>query len=149
MKEEVPHSYPPRWANGLLEWFADDAMIEDLQGDLEEVFYDELTTKSLFRARSNYWRQVLILIFSYALKKRRRDRTFHPLFLTQNNTAMFKNYIKVALRSLARNKFFTAINVLGLAFGMSVTILYIGFMSSLLRYDKFHEKFDNIYRIVS
>lgn len=149
MKEQTEHRSPPIWATRLFEWCADYAHVEDLQGDLEEVFYADITSKSLFAAKINYWKQVITLIFSYALKKRKKDRSFHPLSITQNNTAMFKNYIKVALRSLTRNKFFTAINVLGLAFGMSITILYIGFMSSLIRYDKFHENFDTTYRIVS
>ena len=62
---------------------------------------------------------------------------------------MFKNYVKVAVRSLSRNKFFTIINVLGLSLGMSVTILYIGFTSGLTNFDKFHENYDTIYKIVS
>lgn len=142
-------SHPPRWASRLLEWYAGRAHIEDLQGDLEEVFYDEINYLSPLKAKFNYAWQVLSLICSYALKKRQVDQSYHPLSFTNNNTAMFQNYVKVALRSLARNKFFTIINVLGLALGMSITILYIGFMTGLIRFDKFHENYNTIYKVVS
>ena len=143
------HIQPPRWAERLLSWYAGRAHIEDLQGDLEEIFYDEVEQLSVRKAKFNYCHQVLALIFSYALKKRQVDQSYHPLSFTQNNTAMFRNYVKVALRSLSRNKFFTIINVLGLSFGMSIAILCIGFSASVLKYDKFQEHYDKLYRIVS
>ncbi|HNP17205.1 MAG TPA: ABC transporter permease [Fulvivirga sp.] len=140
---------PPKLAERLLSWYAGFAQIEDLQGDLEEIFYHEVETMPLFKAKINYWKQVIGLLFSYGLKKRQKDQSFHHLSYTQNNTAMFRNYIKVAVRSLARNKFFTIINVLGLSFGMSVTILFIGFLISVTKYDKFHKNYENIYRVTS
>jgi len=142
-------SHPPKWASRLLKWYAGRAHIEDLQGDLEEVYYDEVNCLSPLSAKFNYSWQVLSLIFSYALKKRQLDQSYHPYSITSNNTAMLRNYIKVAVRSLTRNKFFTIINVLGLSLGMSVTVLYIGFMGGLLKFDKFHENYDTIYKIVS
>ena len=50
---------------------------------------------------------------------------------------------------MARNKLFTAINVIGLAVSMSVGLLMIAFISDLLSYDNFHEKKDRIYRIIT
>ena len=150
MKNQHQPIQPPKWAARLLIWFSGQAQIEDLQGDMEEIFYHDVKTKSLFKAKLNYWKQVIGLLFSYALKKRQRDQAFHPLSAFNfSNAGMIQNYFKVSLRSLARNRFFTFINVLGLAFGMSVTILYIGFLSSVLTYDKFHENYATIYRIAS
>lgn len=140
---------PPTWAERLLIRFAGQAHIEDLQGDLEEIFYREVETKSVFRAKINYWKQVIGIVLSYGLRKRKQDQSFHPLSFATSNAGMLQNYFKVSLRSLARNRFFTFINVLGLAFGMSVTILYIGFLSSVLTYDKFHSHYSTIYRIAS
>ncbi len=62
---------------------------------------------------------------------------------------MFKNYLKVAFRSFLRKKGFTFINVFGLAVGMACCIilfLYVQYESS---FDKFHDKVDQIYRIIS
>lgn len=150
MKNQNKNIQPPKWAERILVWFAGQAQIEDLIGDIEEIFYHDVATKSLFKAKINYWKQVIGIVFSYALKKRQQDQSIHPLSsFTNSNAGMLQNYFKVAIRSLTRNRFFTFINVLGLAFGMSVTILYIGFVSSVINYDKFHENYGTIYRVAS
>src|SRR5687768_2623984 len=62
---------------------------------------------------------------------------------------MLKNYFKIALRSLIRNKFFTTINILGLVLGISFsTMLYI-YVRHELSYDSYHKKPDQIYRILT
>ena len=38
---------------------------------------------------------------------------------------MFKNYLKVAIRNLQRNRIFSSINVIGLALGMACTMLIL------------------------
>lgn len=60
---------------------------------------------------------------------------------------MLKNYFKVAIRYLLRNKGYTAINVLGLAIGVTCCVLMMLFVRSEWSYDKFHSKADHIYRI--
>jgi putative ABC transport system permease protein len=59
---------------------------------------------------------------------------------------MIKNYLKVAMRYLLRNKGYTAINILGLAIGITCCILIMLFVRSEFSYDKFHSKSDRIYR---
>lgn len=144
-----PSHHPPRLANRLLAQFCNEFLIEDLIGDMEEEFYVNLETLSAGRAKRKYWSETLSLIFSSSIKRRKQLVSIHPFSKNSTNIVMLKNHITIALRSLARHKFFTTINVLGLAFGMSITILYIGFLSSLLKFDQFHENYDRIYRIVS
>ena len=62
---------------------------------------------------------------------------------------MFKNYLKITLRNLIRNKFYTSINILGLAIGITCSILIGLFVFNELSYDKYHEKHDRIYRLES
>ena len=59
---------------------------------------------------------------------------------------MIKNYLKVAMRYLLRNKGYTSINILGLAIGITCCILIMMFVRSEFSYDKFHSKSDRIYR---
>src|SRR5215216_2716056 len=59
---------------------------------------------------------------------------------------MLKNYIKVALRYLARHKGYTFINVLGLATGIACCLLIMLFVKSEWSYDRFHSKSDRLYR---
>lgn len=62
---------------------------------------------------------------------------------------MFRNFFKVAVRNLSKNKFFTILNVIGLAAGMSLTLLFIAFFTFLSRFDDFHPNGDRIYRVTS
>ncbi len=62
---------------------------------------------------------------------------------------MFKNYIKVAFRNLIRKKFYTTINILGLAIGLTCAILIALFVQNELSYDKHHKNYKRIYRLES
>lgn len=60
---------------------------------------------------------------------------------------MFRNYLTVAIRSMAKNKFFSIINISGLAVGMAVCFLIMVWVQYELSYDKFHENIDHAYMI--
>ncbi len=62
---------------------------------------------------------------------------------------MFLNYLKVALRNLLRKKFYSTINILGLAIGLTCTILIGLFVQNELSFDKHHENYKRIYRLES
>ncbi len=62
---------------------------------------------------------------------------------------MIRNYFKVAIRNLLKNKGFSLINILGLALAMSVGMIVIIFLADILKTDKFNEKKDRIYRITT
>ncbi|MCP4458142.1 MAG: FtsX-like permease family protein [Cytophagales bacterium] len=59
---------------------------------------------------------------------------------------MFKNYIKVALRSLNKNRAYALINILGLALGLAVTILVFLFINDETSYEKHWDGYDRVYR---
>ena len=60
---------------------------------------------------------------------------------------MIKNYFKIAFANLMRNKFYSMINIVGLAIGITACILIMLYVQSELSYDTFHEKADRIYRV--
>lgn len=60
---------------------------------------------------------------------------------------MFKNYFKIAIRNIIRQKGYIFINVLGLSIGIACSILIFLFINYELSFDKYHEKSDRIYRI--
>ena len=62
---------------------------------------------------------------------------------------MFKNFIKVALRNLINRKFYSIINIIGLAIGLTCTILISLFVQNELSYDKHHKNYKKIYRLES
>lgn len=62
---------------------------------------------------------------------------------------MIKNYIKIALRSLSKNKAFTLINIFGLFLGLTAFSLIYTYVSFEKSYDRFHADSDRIYRAVT
>ncbi len=62
---------------------------------------------------------------------------------------MLKNYLIIALRTLKKNKVFAVINILGLAIGISASLVIYLLANYHLTFDKFEKDNDRIYRIVS
>ncbi|NOT76765.1 MAG: FtsX-like permease family protein [Cyclobacteriaceae bacterium] len=60
---------------------------------------------------------------------------------------MFENYLKIALRNILKQKFFSAINIIGLVIGMACCLLIFVYVMDEVSYDKFHPNNENIYRI--
>lgn len=60
---------------------------------------------------------------------------------------MIKNYLKISLRSLVKQKIYSVINILGLATGIASCVLIMMFVLNELSYDDFHANADNIYKV--
>ncbi|MDO8965727.1 FtsX-like permease family protein [Algoriphagus sp.] len=60
---------------------------------------------------------------------------------------MFKNYFKIAIRNLTKNKLHTGINLIGLSLGLGVSILIFFFVQFELSFDDFHQESELIYRV--
>ena len=62
---------------------------------------------------------------------------------------MLRNYLLIAYRNLRRNKIFSAINVLGLAIGISASLMIFLIVQYSYSFDRFEPNAKRIYRIVS
>jgi putative ABC transport system permease protein len=60
---------------------------------------------------------------------------------------MIRNYLKTALRSLWKNKGFSAINIIGLAIGLATCLLILIYVMDELSYDRYNKNADRIYRL--
>jgi len=60
---------------------------------------------------------------------------------------MIRNYLKVAIRSIFRNKLTAFINIAGLALAMMCCVLIYLFVVDELSYDRYHTKADRTYRV--
>ncbi len=60
---------------------------------------------------------------------------------------MFKNFVKIAIRNLTKNKIYTFINVGGLAISIAVCTLILLYVQSEVSYDSYHPNKENLYRI--
>jgi putative ABC transport system permease protein len=128
---------PPRLAEWLvkhLERYRSDHAITD---DMQEVFTRICRERSYISACIWYWVQYL----DAAVK--------NTIFNLKWRFIMFKNYLKIALRYLTRQKGYSFINITGLAIGMACAIFILLWVQDELNYDGFHENKDNIFRVAA
>ena len=130
---------PPKLAQWLLLQFLRTDYAEEVIGDLDEKFYSVCQKKSSFRAKLNYWKQVIHYLRPFAIKRSKYSI----------RTTMLNHYLKVSWRNILRSKGFSFINVFGLAFGLTASVLIMMYVVDEWSYDKHHEAGDRIYRIAS
>lgn len=61
---------------------------------------------------------------------------------------MLFNYLIIALRTMRKNKIYSAINVFGLAVGLACCMLILLHVYSELQFDRFHKNADRLYRVL-
>lgn len=60
---------------------------------------------------------------------------------------MLKNYFKIAIRNLGKQKLYSFINISGLTVGLTFCLLVLMFVNDELNFDQFHENKADIYRL--
>ena len=60
---------------------------------------------------------------------------------------MLKNHLKIAFRTLIKNKMYSLISIVGLAVGTAACLLMMLYVNAELTYDSFHQQPENIYRV--
>ncbi|MBX2910570.1 MAG: ABC transporter permease [Cyclobacteriaceae bacterium] len=60
---------------------------------------------------------------------------------------MLANYLKIAIRTLLKFREYTAINLLGLGFGIATGIFILLYVTDELSFDRFHHNADRVYRV--
>ncbi len=60
---------------------------------------------------------------------------------------MFKNYFKILIRNIVRNKAFTLINVLGLTLGITCSLIIFLIVKEELSFNQYHSNLNSIYRV--
>jgi putative ABC transport system permease protein len=136
-----PKPTPPRWAARLLQWYCPPHLVEEVQGDLQEEFYYQLEQYGLLRARLDYVRNVLGFIRPFSIK-RRKSYSSNPF--TMN---MFNHHATVAFRNVIRQKTFSAINITGLALGMTCCLFIFLWVRDEKAVDNFHANGKRLYNI--
>lgn len=60
---------------------------------------------------------------------------------------MFRNYFKIAVRTLLKQRAFSIVNIIGLSLGMAASLIILNYLNFERSYDTFHDKADRIYRV--
>lgn len=132
----------PKWPLKFLRFFVKKEYLEEIEGDMEELFLENIHQFSHKRARRIYAWEILKL---FRLPIIRNIEINYSL----NQYGMYKNYLKTSLRGLKKNMLFSSINIIGLAISMSVGILMILLLSELNSFDDFHAEKNTIYKVTT
>jgi len=137
MSNDVDSKNPrsPRIAQWLFDRIVWSEEKRTLYGDMEEYFNEIAARKGAGWARLWIWGQVMRSLRSLIVRS------------LSGSLAMFKNYLKIALRHFSKHKGYSFINIMGLAIGIACCILIMMYVLDELSYDRYHENADRIYRI--
>ena len=61
--------------------------------------------------------------------------------------SLIKNHLLSLIRNAGRDKFFTLLNLFGLAIGITATIMIFVYIQDQITYDRHNENFERIYRL--
>lgn len=137
MSKNLQH--PPKWADRFLSWFCNPKLLEQIQGDVHELFYWRLDEKGVSNAKRSFTWDV-IRLFRWSNIKRKSGQT-----QKLNNVAMFKNYFKIGIRNLWKQRMPSTINVIGLSLAIGCCLVAFKYIEYQMIRDAFHEKGDRIY----
>jgi len=134
---------PPGWANRFLEWYCRPDILEEIQGDILEL-YERSAERSPRVARWQFVWNVLRFFRPRNIRKRRPHMTSTSL-----SPAMLKSYITSTLRNIRRNQFQSSINIIGLSLALGCGITIFLLLDSYYNRDKFHEKGERLYLLMN
>lgn len=137
---KASHPLPPQWPIKLLRRVLNKDYLEEIEGDMEEIFFDNLELYTVRTARWRYIKESLKLIRPQLLR--------HFEGRQQLNTyGMFKNNLKVAIRVFQRDKVYSLINVLGMATGLAIAALILLYAQFEMSYESYNPNADRVVRI--
>jgi putative ABC transport system permease protein len=134
--------HPPEWPLKWLRFFLKESYLEEIEGDLEEIFQEDLERSSYQKARRLYTWEVLKLFRPGLVKNWKITPHFNQL-------DMYKNYLKIAWRNLQKFKMYSAIKIGGFAIGIAAVILITLFVLHETDYDRHYTNTDRIFRVIN
>ena len=102
MSNQLPYGpEPPQLATRFLRWYCRTEQVDEVEGDLYELFQLHVQEQSLQKAQMLYWLNILMFLHPAYIRKRK----YYPT----NHVDMLNSYFTIALRNLLKNKFFLSL----------------------------------------
>jgi ABC-type antimicrobial peptide transport system permease subunit len=126
---------PPKYALNFLRWFCREDYVEEIEGDLTEVFEKDYEHSPRFANWKFNWSVIRYLRPQFLKSFKRR---YYP-----NPIDMFRHNFLISIRSFKRYKTTFFINLFGLSSGLACALLIYLWVKDELSVDKFHDR--NVY----
>ncbi|GAB3966659.1 ABC transporter permease [Spirosoma terrae] len=139
-------SSPPRFAHWLLTKLHPDDTLEEVEGDLDELYTYWSTRSGKTQATLRYLLNVVSVLPPFVLRRKTNKQQYHNA--SNYRLAMLSNYLKIAYRSLVKHKGYSFINIGGLAVGMAVAILIGLWIYDELSFDRYFQNYDRIAKVL-
>lgn len=131
---------PPRSALRFLRWFCRKDYLEEIEGDLTELFEKQSKQAPRKASWTFFWR-VLKYFRPEFIKAFEAD---NPL----TYSGMIKHNFLITYRGFLRNKTSFLINLAGLSTGLAAVLLIYLWVTDELSVDKFHQKDAQLYQVL-
>ena len=136
-----PPPSPPQILLRFFRWFCHPDLVRHIEGDLYEIFDENVAEKGLRKARWSFAWEVLKLLRPSLIRP--LSSFYKPIYI-----AMIKHNFILSLRSFRRYKSSFLINLVGLSTGLACALLIYLWVNDELRMDKFHAKDDRLYQVM-
>jgi putative ABC transport system permease protein len=133
---------PPKWADRFLAWYCRHDLLEEIQGDVYEL-YDRTAKQSKRKADLTFVWNVLRFFRWKNIRKKKS---------TYNNsisTGMLKNIFKVALRNFLRQPGHSFLSVFGLTVSFVSAFLILLWIAHETSFDRYHDEPQRIFKVMS
>ncbi len=130
-----------RWSDRFFKWFCHPDYYLDIMGDLEETYKDRLE----FGEKRTQWKH-LFSVLQLLRPSLMRPFFCKPLLISKG---MLRNYFKIGVRSLARQRLYSTVNIVGLAIGLAAFLLINEYISFERSYDRHFSESELLYRLTT
>lgn len=133
------NTQPPKWIDRFLRWYCNPDLLEEIQGDVHELYFERVKNEGERTADLKYAWDVL-RFFRWSNIK--RDE-----YVPGSIGALWNLNFKMAVRNARKNKLIFAVKTIGLSICLAFALLLTAFVVNELSFDQFHTDHDRIYRI--
>lgn len=130
---------PPKLAKRFFQWYCNPQLEEQILGDLEEQFEEDLKDYGYKKARRRFWWSVIRFFRKDIIKPANGGKL--------NYYSMIKNDFKAAFRVIKKDRFYSTINILGLTSGFVIALLILIYVRYEQSYEDYNPNAEKIVRI--
>lgn len=132
---------PPKWAERFLSWYCDPELLDEIQGDAHELYFDRLENKGKRIADMNYVYDIIRFCRMSNIKY--TNENHKPGYLE----ILWNLNFKIALRNAGRNKWLFSVKMLSLSICLAFALLLSSYVLQEFSYDEHVQSHDRIFKV--